>query len=243
MSEDREALLGHDQMLKLLDQLALEAEKEGVRVELFVVGGGAMALAYNVDRVTGDLDAVFEPKSSVANLAKKVAASSPYDLSDDWLNDGVKGFLPGPDSDATVFLDHPFLSVSVASPRYLFVLKAMSARESDHEDLEVLYPLCRFKDADEALDLVAKAYPANRMKPVTQYLIEGIAQQDADSGPEPKQRWWQRLGRIRKQPFSAETSSRKSEQKNRYKSSNQGAVWVPGHTRNGKRVSGYWRKK
>ena len=38
-------------------------------------------------------------------------------LPPDWLNDGVKGFLPGPDRGATVLFDRPRLAVRIASPR------------------------------------------------------------------------------------------------------------------------------
>lgn len=108
-------------------------------------------------------------------LAARVAARHPLKLREGWLNDGVKGFLPGADPNAAVFYDHPSLTVSVASPRYLFVLKAMSARESDEDDLRVLYPLCNFASADEALDSIERAYPTQEIKPVVQHLVKGIA--------------------------------------------------------------------
>jgi hypothetical protein len=49
-------------------------------------------------------------------------------LPPDWLNDGVKGFLPGPDPGATVLFDRPGLAVRIASPRYLFAMKVLAAR-------------------------------------------------------------------------------------------------------------------
>lgn len=113
-----------------------------------------MALAYNISRVTRDLDAVFEPKTIVYEIAAQVARASRLDLVDDWLNDGVKGFLPGPDPNATVFYENSGISVRVASPRYLFVLKAMAARESDEDDQRILYPMCGFKSKTDALDTI-----------------------------------------------------------------------------------------
>jgi hypothetical protein len=58
-------------------------------------------------------------------------------------------------------------------------MKAVAARESDEEDLRILYPLAGFESAEEALDAVELAYPAQAMKPSVQYLVESIA---ADHG-------------------------------------------------------------
>ncbi|HEX6685424.1 MAG TPA: DUF6036 family nucleotidyltransferase [Candidatus Limnocylindrales bacterium] len=59
-------LLSRDELTGLLDELGAELERQGVHGDLFVVvGGAAMALAYNTRRSTRDLDAVFEPKHVV----------------------------------------------------------------------------------------------------------------------------------------------------------------------------------
>lgn len=168
--------LGRDDILTLLRDVAAEAERREVAVSLFLVGGAAMALAYSTSRATKDLDGVFEPKSIVYEIASHVARQRPeYGLAPDWLNDAVKSFMPGEDPEASTLFETPGLSVRVASPRYLFVMKALSARESDEEDLRILYPLCGFRSAGEALDAVAGAYPGRLLKASTQYLVEGIA--------------------------------------------------------------------
>jgi predicted nucleotidyltransferase len=174
------SLLTRGDIEQLLDRLASAAERDGIKIDLFLVGGGAMALAYNTARVTRDLDAVFEPKQKVYELARQVAADSGLDLGDTWLNDGVKGFLPGDDPEAAVLRDSAGLTVRVASPRYLFVLKAMAARETDEDDLRLLYPLCGFRDAADALDVIERSYPKQPIRPIVQYLVAGIAAGHAD---------------------------------------------------------------
>lgn len=77
----------------LLGDLAAELEARGVRGDMFVVGGAAMALAYDARRATRDVDAVFEPKLVVYEAAAAVAARRA--LPGDWLNDAVKGSWPG----------------------------------------------------------------------------------------------------------------------------------------------------
>ena len=81
-----------------LAALGEELTAEGIRGQVFIVGGAAMALAYSTRRVTRDIDAVFEPKTAIYEAAGRVAAR--LGLPEDWLNDGVKGFLPGADRDA-----------------------------------------------------------------------------------------------------------------------------------------------
>lgn len=145
-------------IVTLLNELAVELVARGQRGELFLVGGAAMAIAYDTRRATRDLDGVFEPKQAVYAAAARVAAV--HDLPEDWLNDAVKGFLPGPDAEACVFFDHPGLSVRVASPRYLLVMKLLAARvERDEDDIRALYKLCGFSTSEQGLDLVRTMYP------------------------------------------------------------------------------------
>ena len=55
-------MLGAGEITRLLSLLAAELAGDGHTAELFMVGGAAMALAYDRERVTRDLDVVFEPK-------------------------------------------------------------------------------------------------------------------------------------------------------------------------------------
>ena len=172
---NRDPLLDRATIVELLDRVADEATRRGVTISMFLVGGGAMALAYDAHRSTRDLDAVFEPKSVVYEIAATVADESELDLAPDWLNDAAKAFMPGDDPDATTLYDAPGLAVRVASARYLFVMKAMAARELDEDDLRLLFTLAAFRNADDALDAVRQAYPTQLIKPAVQYMVEAIA--------------------------------------------------------------------
>ena len=88
-------MLSRDDIVTLLHELANELEARGTHGDLFLVGGAAMALAYSTRRATRDLDAIVEPKQVIYDAAKQVGDHR--GLPPDWLNDGVKGFLPGPD--------------------------------------------------------------------------------------------------------------------------------------------------
>ena len=87
-------MLSKDDIRQLLNELADELEARGIHGDLFLVGGAAMALAYSARRATRGLDAVFEPKQVIYEVAHRVGER--HGLPDDWLNDGVKGFLTGP---------------------------------------------------------------------------------------------------------------------------------------------------
>lgn len=164
---DRSALIG------LLDDLAAELAATGIRGEMFVVGGAAMALAYNTRRSTRDIDAVFEPKMAIYAAAGRVAARR--GVAPDWLNDGVKAFLPGADPDATVLFERPGLSVSVASPRYVLAMKVMAARvERDEDDIVALAGLCGLDRAGDIVDLVESTYPDAAIAPRARFLLEEL---------------------------------------------------------------------
>jgi len=83
---DRQAIL---EALHALDE---ELGSRGVRANVFVVGGAAMAMAYDARRSTADVDAVFAPADEVRRAAAVVADR--LGIPDDWLNDGAKAAYP-----------------------------------------------------------------------------------------------------------------------------------------------------
>lgn len=160
-------------LLTLLDALATELDSIGVRGEMFIVGGAAMALAYNTRRATRDIDAVFEPKATIYQAADRVATA--HGVDPNWLNDAVKGFLPGHDPGSTVLFERPGLAVRVASPRYLLAMKVMAARvERDEDDIIRLAQLSGTTTVSAILDLVQGAYPHASIPPRVQYFLEEI---------------------------------------------------------------------
>lgn len=166
-------LLDREEIESLLRDLGDRLEAQGVQGRLFVVGGAAMALAYGRGRATQDVDAVFEPKDVVYAAARDVARDR--GLAEDWLNDAVKGFLLGSDPDASTHLDEPGLRVEVASPRYLFVLKALAARvDRDAADLVTLFRLCGFSDVEDALQHVERHAPSALLQPKTEFLLREL---------------------------------------------------------------------
>jgi hypothetical protein len=60
MSGGSDLSLTREQIAGLLAELGQELDAQGIHVQMFVVGGAAMALAYNTRRMTADVDGVFE---------------------------------------------------------------------------------------------------------------------------------------------------------------------------------------
>lgn len=167
-----------EQIRELLVALGADLDAHGLRGEVFLVGGAAMALAYSTRRATRDVDAVFEPKAEVAAAATRVAAER--GLPPDWLNDAVKGFLPGPDADPRALLSAPGIDVSVPSPQYLLALKVAAARvDRDADDIQTLARLCGLRTAQEVLDLTERMLgTGRRLLPKAQFLIEELFPDD-----------------------------------------------------------------
>ena len=74
--------------LARLAELLRERQTEG---EVCLFGGAVMVLAFQARPSTKDVDAIFRPAPLVRELARHVAAER--GLPEDWLNDGVKGFV------------------------------------------------------------------------------------------------------------------------------------------------------
>jgi hypothetical protein len=174
-------LLGRKELLDALSALDEELGRLNVRGEVFVVGGAAMAIAYDTRRATADVDAVFAPSGEVGSAALRVAKR--LHLEPDWLNDGAKAFMPGEDENRIGVYEGENLSVAAASPRYLLAMKLMASRvERDQDDIRELYRLCGFTDAEQGLDLLASFYPERVILPRVQFLLEEMFPRSPERG-------------------------------------------------------------
>lgn len=141
----------------LLD-VARRLERRGVQARLYLAGGAAMALAYDADRLTRDLDAaVVAGRSALYEAVQAVARERLWPST--WLNEQAAGYLPATeDLHSTVVFDHPGLVVAVASPRHLLAMKARAARDSDVLDAVRLLRRCGHPSAEAVDDLVSEVF-------------------------------------------------------------------------------------
>ena len=120
------------EILRSLTALGADLQEHGLTADLYIVGGAAIALAYDDRRATRDIDALFVPKAEVYAAAGRVRDQ--LDLPEGWLNDAVKGFLLGPDPFTTEVIDLPGVRCEVASPEMVLVLKCLAHRTGEDDD-------------------------------------------------------------------------------------------------------------
>jgi len=168
------------EILKALQALGDELSGQDVHGQIFIVGGAAMALAHSTRRVTKDIGAVFEPKSSIYEAAARVAEN--LGLPEGWLNDAAKGFMPGKDKNPRPVPDIEGIEITTASPQYLLAMKLMAMRfGEDDEDIEILIHECRLHNAQEALELLERMYPSGEPLPKTRFFLEELFTRNADT--------------------------------------------------------------
>ncbi|WP_025033542.1 hypothetical protein [Bradyrhizobium sp. DOA9] len=170
-----------------LAELGRRAFAAGRTVEIVIYGGSALLLTLNREINTGDVDAVFEGnRDFIKKLAAEMAEEFEWD--ENWLNDGVKGWLSKRDSDPEVRAlfktypseDQPGLRVYTAKPEYLFAMKCRAMRvggietNSDIDDIKLLARAIGIKNSQDALTLVERFYPHNMLQPKTRLGLEEI---------------------------------------------------------------------
>jgi hypothetical protein len=168
-------VLTRQRILDLFEQLDGELCRAGVRGDVFIVGGAAMAVAYDARPATRDVDGIWQPSSEVREAIHRVAAHHD-DLERDWLNDGVKAFLPGDDHGGPgVVYDGDCLTVSAASPEYLLATKLLASRVSrDEDDILLLYRLCGLTTVDQGLELVERYYPGRPIEAKVRFFLQEL---------------------------------------------------------------------
>lgn len=162
MTEPGNVLFGRAELERAFTALGDRLVRRGVVADVFVVGGAAMALAYDATRVTRDVDATFVPHGIVLDEARNVAdeLGLPYW----WLNEQASVYVSGKDDPGKrrVF-DHPGLRVMAASPAHIFAMKALAGRARDIDDLRLLAEIVGVESADDALRICADFYPDEPM--------------------------------------------------------------------------------
>ena len=166
-----------DAVEALLIELGRRLHERGLVAELYVVGGSAMALAYDGRRVTRDVDALFRPRDEVLAVAAQMAEDE--GLPADWLNDAVRTVMPlEPDDGPADVLEAPGVRVSVASPEYLLAMKCMTTRQSrgDLDDAAFLAVLTDNAD-EQKLARVVQRYFGSSPLGATELFLERIVDQ------------------------------------------------------------------
>jgi hypothetical protein len=151
------AALSRAELTKLLESLAHRLHEHGVRGRLLLVGGAAMSLGHGGRRLTRDVDAEYEPKDVVAQIAHEMALEQ--GLRDDWLNASAVAFIPPITAeDRAVLADWPGLTIEIVSARVLLAMKMAAFRAVDRSDLVVLFEELHITDPQQAVHITRDLY-------------------------------------------------------------------------------------
>lgn len=180
-----ESGLTREAILQALDSLSVELGKQGVIGEICLFGGTVMVLAFNARLSTKDVDAVFHPVGPIRSLSERIAGEQ--HLPTDWLNDGVKGFISSQHQTTTGNLPQfPNLRLTMPVSEYLLSMKCMASRigiaegePTDVADIRFLIEHLKLNSAEAVLDIVGQYYPEKQIPVKTQYLVEGLFEEES----------------------------------------------------------------
>ncbi len=163
------------EIITAFQKLNEELGKDESKAEICIVGGAVMCLVFNAREQTKDVDAIFQPKTKVYELAVRVAED--LGLPDDWLNDSAKGYVNSKLEQVEV-LNLSHLKIFAPSAKYMLAMKCLAARIGTHDenDIEFLIKYLKLKKARDVLDVVGTYYDAKLMQPKTQFMIEEITE-------------------------------------------------------------------
>lgn len=133
-------------------------EKHG---EIIIAGGAALTIVFNARNSTHDIDAIFKPKDDLNKIIKDIAEE--HGIHEDWLNDGVKGFLTDKMT-STVIEEYSNLKISSIDADCLLALKLTSARafSKDMDDSITLMKFLNIKEETQLFDVIEKYIPKDR---------------------------------------------------------------------------------
>jgi hypothetical protein len=117
------------EILEGLHRLGELAQERGITVELTLMGGAVMVLAFEARLSTHDVDVfIRSPQEAriVRELARRVASEREWN--EDWLNDAAKGYLVGV-SDGQVLYSAPGIEARAPSLEQLLAMKLSAWRD------------------------------------------------------------------------------------------------------------------
>jgi len=166
--------LEKEEILKNFELINEELKLIDVHGEILIAGGASMCIAFSARPSTKDIDAVYEPKSIINDIAVKIALQKGMPIS--WLNDSVKGFMNQKAYEKKMFLkNYSNLKLYSVLPEYLLAMKLMSSRvesETDIKDIIFLMKYLKIDTVQKANQVIESAFKSEHILPKTKYVIE-----------------------------------------------------------------------
>lgn len=156
---------------ELLSQLNDKLMQNEKSASIFLSGGATMALMFNRNRLTQDIDAVLlrGDKSGFRQIVAEIGLEN--ELKEDWLNDAVKGYIDFNWQRQFIPTGFSNLSVYHVPADKLLAMKLTAGRKDtqDKEDAINLMKYLDIKSIDEAIEILEDSVPNNLLTAKTRY--------------------------------------------------------------------------
>ncbi len=133
-----------------------------------------MCLAFSARSSTKYIDAIYEPKTIINDIAAKIAIQK--SMPESWLNDSVKGFMNARAYEKKMLLKtYSNLKIYSVMPEYLLAMKLMASRmesETDKKDIIFLMKHLGIDTIEKANEIIESAFKSDLILPKTRYVIE-----------------------------------------------------------------------
>lgn len=172
--------LSKDDMYALFDALSERLRRKHARANIYLVGGAVMALAFDRERITGDIDARIEAgHGALVEAVHEIAVER--GLATSWLNEQAASAIPKtPDARARTLYATEYLVVTGASAGHMLAMKLEAGRGRDASDISTLVRMLGLRTPEEGAAIHRRLLPHSNRN--TRALMED-ALADASSSP------------------------------------------------------------
>jgi hypothetical protein len=153
-------VLDKDRIKGLFRKLDSKMAARGLEANIYVVGGAAIALTINEERVTSDIDGVYI-NINLDDAIREVGEEE--GLSDHWMNGSVTSaltYFKKDDEPKTIF-NGQCLSIQVASPDYVLAMKLAARRQKDIDDIVMLVEKLGIRNRKQLIAAVTRYFNAD----------------------------------------------------------------------------------
>ena len=154
--------LNKDELIALLDELSECLKRKNVRASVYIVGGAAMALAFDRSRTTHDIDGRIDAgHGALIDSVHEVAHRRGLPTS--WLNDQATPNMPmARDERARTVYASEYLTVTGASGEHILGMKLESGRAFDQKDINTLVKHLNIRTVEEGTGIHGRLFPHSR---------------------------------------------------------------------------------
>ena len=173
--------LNKGELIELLDELSERLMRKKARASIYIVGGAAMALAFDRSRTTHDIDGRID-KGHGALIEAVHEIAHRRGLPTSWLNDQATAKMPAaPDRRAHTLYASEYLTVTGASGEHILGMKLESGRAFDQKDVITLARHLSIRTVEEGTGIHGRLFPHSRKGDRAREMME-TALKEVDAG-------------------------------------------------------------